>query len=229
MAAAAVLLEEELQNSMATSEEDAEYEADDLADLVAENEDAVAANHQLQNGIMADNEDEDEDLASENAAISGEDAEDEEMAESAQNNVEEDSQEDEDEEDEDGEGVGAVKIQPGLLDDDEDALSGTDDDDEDGSVASGEEDDESKDSDAEVEVEWKSTAEEEEEEPANPNRCMYVGPNDGNQIYHSLTLLDSVTRTRTVTPARSLRHTCRVLFVVITVGKSLPFIMDHTN
>lgn len=186
MATTAVLLEEELQNSMATSEEDAEYEADDLADLAAENADAVAANHQLQNGIMADNED--EDMGSENAVLS-EDVEDEEMAESAQNNVEEDSEEDDDEEDEDGEGVGAVKIQPGLLEDDEDVLSGSDDDDDDddGSVASGEEDDESKDSDAEPEVEWKSTAEEEEEEPANPNRCMYVGPSDGNTICRSLT------------------------------------------
>lgn len=174
MAAAALLLEEELQNSMATSEEDAEYEADDL-DMVAENEDAVAANHQLQNGIMAHNED--EDLGSENAVLT-EDAEDEEMAESAQNNVEEDSEEDEDDEDEEGEGVGAVKIQPGLAEDDEDVMTASDDDDDDdddGSVASGEEDDESKDSDVEPEVEWKSTAGEEEEEPANPNRCMYVG------------------------------------------------------
>ena len=64
----------------------------------------------------------------------------------------------------------AVKIQPRDLEDDEEALSGTDSE----SAASGD-DDESKDStDAEVGVEWDPTAEEEEDEPANPNRCMYV-------------------------------------------------------
>jgi histone acetyltransferase SAS3 len=63
----------------------------------------------------------------------------------------------------------AVKIQPRDLEDDEEAVSGTDSE----SAASGD-DDESKDStDAEVGVEWDPTAEEEEDEPANPNRCMY--------------------------------------------------------
>ncbi|CAG8976859.1 hypothetical protein HYALB_00003470 [Hymenoscyphus albidus] len=182
MAAAATSLAEELQNKMATSEDDAEYEADDSVDLMAENEDSVAANYQLQNGIMADQEGDEEHLHAENAAMSDQDAEDEDMEVSAQNNVEEDDSEDgedDEDEDEDGEGVGAVKIQPGLLEDDEEALSGTDDD-GDESVVTVEDDDESKDSDTEVEVEWKSTAGEEEEEPANPNRCIFCHQDEDN-------------------------------------------------
>jgi histone acetyltransferase SAS3 len=176
--AAAALMEEQLQNSMATSDEDAEFEEDDelAADLLGDNADSYAANNQLHNGMLAEQSvgDEDEGIENEDEEmLSDEDAEgeeDDEMIDSAPNNGDEDSDEDEASEEEDGEGVGAVKIQPGLLEDDEDVLSATDDDDE--SIASVEDDDESKDStDAEVEVEWEPAAEE-EEEPANPNRCV---------------------------------------------------------
>ena len=190
--AAAALLEEELQNSLATSEEDAEFEEDDelAAELMADNADAYAANVQLQNGMAeatAEIEvDEEEDgMEDEEAMMSDEDAEgeeDDETADPTSNNDEVDEEEEEeeeasedDDEDEDGEGVGAVKIQPGLLEDDEDAALGSEDDE---SAASIEDDDESKDStDAEVEEQWEQAAEEEEEdEPANPNRCMCVSP-----------------------------------------------------
>jgi histone acetyltransferase SAS3 len=191
--AAAALLEDELQNSLATSEEDAEFEEDDelAAELMADNADAYAANIQLQNGMAEATaeieEDEEEDgMEDEEAMISDEDAEgeeDDEMTDPTSNNGEIDEEEEEeedeasedDDEDEDGEGVGAVKIQPGLLEDDEDAALGSEDDE---SAASIEDDDESKGStDAEVEEQWEQAAEEEDEdEPANPNRCMYVSP-----------------------------------------------------
>jgi histone acetyltransferase SAS3 len=215
--AAAVLMEEELQHSMATSEEDAEFEEDDelAADTLGENSDEFAANNQLHNGMLAQSEDE---AGEDDEMLSDEDAEgeeDDEMADSGPNN-EEDSEEEEDE-DEDGEGVGAVKIQPGgLVDDDEEALSGTDDEEE-ASAVSGEDDDESKDStDAEVEVEWDPTAEDEEEEPANPNRCMYVS-------FECLTcafidnIPDSVNRTKRTTPVRNLSSILPVVFVEIMV------------
>jgi histone acetyltransferase SAS3 len=176
--AAAMLMEEELQNSMATSEEDAEFEEDDElgGDMAEDNADSYAANNQLHNGMMGRRNEGDESNGEE-AILSDEDAEgeeDDEMVDSVPHNGEDDSQE-EDDEDEDGEGVGAVKIQPGLLEDDEEAMSGTGtEDDDDESAASM--DDESKDStDNEVEVEWEPAAEE-EEEPANPNRCMCVVP-----------------------------------------------------
>jgi histone acetyltransferase SAS3 len=69
-----------------------------------------------------------------------------------------------------------VKIQPGVLEDDEEAMSGSDSE----SAASGG-DDESKDStDAEVEVEWDPTADDEEDEPANPNRCIFCQQDEEN-------------------------------------------------
>ena len=163
---------------MAISEEDAEFEEDDelVADIMAE-PDAFAANNQLHNGMLAeqsagDDYDEEVEENGDEDMLSAEDGEGDEMAGSAANNGGGES--DEVDEDEDGEGVGAVKIQPGLLDeDDEDAVSGSEDDDE-GSVASLEDDDLSKDStDNEAEVEWVSNKDaEEEEEPVNPNRCM---------------------------------------------------------
>jgi histone acetyltransferase SAS3 len=161
--AAAVLMEEELQNSMATSEEDAEFEADDelAAETMAENTDAYTANIQLKNGMAEilthDDEDNDE----------GEREEDEVML----SDEEAEGEEEEEDDDEDGEGVGAVKIQPGLLEAEDDAASGSEHEE---SVASIEDDDESKYStDAEVEEPWEPAAEE-DEEPANPNRCMCV-------------------------------------------------------
>jgi histone acetyltransferase SAS3 len=177
--AAAMLMEEELQNSI--SEEDAEFEEDDelAVDMLG---DEFAANNQLHNGMLAnvpqseDGEGEDEEDG-EDEMLSDEDAEgeeDEEMVDSPNNgdeSEEEEGSEGGSEGASDGEGVGAVKIQPGL-DSGPESLSGSEDDE--GSVASGD-DGESKDStDAEVEVEWDPAAEDDEEEPANPNRCMYV-------------------------------------------------------
>jgi histone acetyltransferase SAS3 len=174
------LMDEALQHSLATSEEDAEYEEDDMVDeLMAENENAVAANYQLQNGLGVnhENDSEDDDLSTEHAMLTDADGEDEDMPDSPQNIEEESEEDEEEEEEEDGEGVGAVKIQPGLLEDDEEVMSVTEEED-DGSVASVDDDDDDEESkgssDAEVEVGWKSAGEEEEEEIANPNRCMYV-------------------------------------------------------
>ena len=188
-AAAAALLEDELQQSLATSEDDAEFEEDDelAADIIEENADAYAANHQLHNGMLDEDEsdpdeledgiEEDEDMLSDEDA-EGED--DDEIADPAPDFDGEDEEGEDDrdeEEDEDAEGVGAVKIQPGQLEDDEDVLSGTDDEDDE-SVPSVEEedDDESKgSSDVEVGARWDPAADEEDdEEPVNPNRCMCV-------------------------------------------------------
>lgn len=193
--AAAVLVEEELQQSLATSDEDAEFEEDDelAADILADSADAFAANNQLHNGMLeqsCDEEDEEEEEEEEGdeEMISDEDAEGEEDDEidSAPGDGEDDSEveeevEEEDDDDEDGEGVGAVKIQPGLQireDDDEASIS----DEDEGSVASvGDEDDESKDStDAEVEEEWEAAAVDEEEEPVNPNRCIFCQQDEEN-------------------------------------------------
>ena len=177
-----MLMEEQLQHSMATSEEDAEFEEDDelAPDGLSETAHAYAANNQLQNGMLEDQSEMDEEEGSgedDEDVLSDEDAEGEDdLGDQVgdigieDEEVEDQGDEDEDEEDEDGEGVGAVKIQPGLRDDDEDVLSGTDD--EDSSADVEEDDDESKDStDAEVEIEWVPAAEE-DEELANPNRCM---------------------------------------------------------
>ncbi|KAH7342957.1 putative histone acetyltransferase mst2 [Rhexocercosporidium sp. MPI-PUGE-AT-0058] len=190
--AAAVLMEEELQHSMATSEEDAEFEEDDelAADVMAD-ADAFAANDQLHNGMLEQIEgtEAEEEEATGTDELSDEDAEgeeDDEMAESAVLGDEEESDDDEDEdEDEDAEGVGAVKIQPkSLEDDDEDVVSGSDNEDDVSvaSGASGADDDESKDSsDAEVEERWEPAAEgEEDDEIANPNRCIFCQQDEEN-------------------------------------------------
>lgn len=180
--AAAVLIEEELQHSMATSEEDAEFEEDDelAAELMDANADEYAANSQLHDGMLEGQTygREDEEAEEEEEMLSDEDAdgEDDEMAGPAPNSEDDEGQDGEDDEDEDEEGVGAVKIQPGrAADDDEDVVTASEEEEE--SIASVDDDDESKDStDAEVEVQWEPTAEE-EEEPANPNRCVYVTSN----------------------------------------------------
>ncbi|KAG9233366.1 putative histone acetyltransferase mst2 [Amylocarpus encephaloides] len=176
MAAAVSLQEEQLQKSMAASEDDAEFDDDNTEDTMDESADAVAANHQLQNGLRTDtienDEDDDDDLSTEHAVLSDED---EEMATSVPN----DGEGSEEEDDEDGEGVGAVKIQPGLLEDEEEVMSVTEDDDDDEESVASMDDDESKDSEAEVE--WKSAADEEEEvEVANPNRCIFCHQNEEN-------------------------------------------------
>lgn len=168
-------MEEELQNSVAVSDEDAEFEEDiELGGFTADNADAFAVNAQLQNGMveLKDGEDleggpEDEDAEGEDEDAEGED--DDEVAPHAREVPIEDEEDAEDEE-----GVGAVKIQPTFLDEEEedgDATSGAEEDD-----SSASEGDESKDStDAEVEVEWEPAVED-EDEIANPNRCMYVWP-----------------------------------------------------
>jgi histone acetyltransferase SAS3 len=225
---AAALLEEELQNSLATSEEDAEFEEDDelAAELMGDNADAYAANIQLQNGMAEATaeveEDEEDGMEDEEAMISDEDAEgeeDDEMADPASNNGEAEEEEEEeasedDDEDEDGEGVGAVKIQPGLLEDDEDAALGSEDEESAASI----EDDESKDStDAEVEEQWEQAAEEEEDdEPANPNRCMYVSPTPF--VGTTNICPDSANKMKRMTLARILNFTLLAVSVEIMVS-----------
>ena len=220
--AAAALMEQELQHSMATSEEDADFEEDDEA----VNADAFAANKQLHNGMLEgrDQEEDDEDEGEE--GDSDEDAEgeeDDEIADAAPNNDddeeegEEDDEEDDEDEDEDGEGVGAVKIQPGLSEEeDEDALPGSDEE----SAASADEvddDDESKEStDVEVEAQWEPAAEDEEEEPTNPNRCMYV-VSPGEALRDTDLALDSVFKTKRTIPVRNSSCTSLVKFAVIMV------------
>jgi histone acetyltransferase SAS3 len=226
---AAALLEEQLQNSLATSEEDAEFEEDDdlAADLMADNADAYAVSIQLQNGMAEaindeeGDEDEDEDaMEDEEAILSDEDAEgeeDDDLADPASHNGEVDEDEEEaSDEDDDEEGVGAVKIQPGLLEDDEDVASASE---EEESAASIEDDDESKDStDAEVEEQWQQAAEEEEdeEEPVNPNRCMYVSSYTCTDPPN--TFPDSANRMKKMIPAKSLSSTWPVVSVVTMVG-----------
>ncbi|CZS95434.1 related to histone acetyltransferase [Rhynchosporium agropyri] len=179
--AAAALIEQELQHSMATSDEDAEFEEDDeLAVDVMADADAFAANNQLHIGMLEQigSTGAEEDNATGTDELSDEDAEGEEDDDVAESAVP-DNEDSDEEEDEDAEGVGAVKIQPRRLadDDDEDVVTGSENED-DVSVASGVSDadeDESKDSsEAEIEERWEPAAEgEEEEEIANPNRCIF--------------------------------------------------------
>ena len=186
-----MLLEQELQHSLATSEEDAAFEEDDevVADLMDANADAYAVNNQLRNGMLEgqpegdieveeaeQEEEEDEELSDEDA-----EGEDDEMG-SPIPILDDEGEDEDDEENEDGdeEGVGAVKIAPARSeDDDEDVVTATEEEEEEESVADVDDDDESNDStDAEVEVQWEPTVEdaEEEEDPANPNRCMWAAP-----------------------------------------------------
>ena len=180
----------EPSRSLATSEDDADFEEDDdmVPDIINEDANAYAANIQLQNGLIGDHsdlEDDREGPEGEEDMLTDEDAdgeEDDEMLDGPDNmdhTEEEEADENRelgegDEDDDDAEGVGAVKIQPGLEDDDdEDAESGSDSD----SSVEIEQDDESKgSSDVEEETRWQSNGEgeEEEEEHVNPNRCMYV-------------------------------------------------------
>ena len=190
MAAAALLEEQLVQNSLATSEEDADFEEDNelAADLMADNADAFAANIQLQSGIaeaLIDQREEEEEAMDEDqdilSDVDAEGEDDDEMVDPKSNSGEIEEEDEEDEEasddDDDEEGVGAVKIHPSLLEYDEDIASASEEE----SAASVEDDDESKEStDAEVEEQWQRATEEEEEEEGatNPNRCMYV-------LYHT--------------------------------------------
>ncbi|KAM0167122.1 hypothetical protein ACHAQE_000754 [Botrytis cinerea] len=188
-AAAVVLMDGEPSRSLATSEDDADFEEDDdmVPDIINEDANAYAANIQLQNGLIGDHsdlEDDREGPEGEEDMLTDEDAdgeEDDEMLDGPDNmdhTEEEEADENRelgggDEDDDDAEGVGAVKIQPGLEDDDdEDAESGSDSD----SSVEIEQDDESKgSSDVEEETRWQSNGEgeEEEEEHVNPNRCIF--------------------------------------------------------
>ncbi|KAJ8064639.1 hypothetical protein OCU04_006962 [Sclerotinia nivalis] len=190
-AAAAVLMDGEPSRSLATSEDDADFEEDDdiIPDIINEDANAYAANIQLQNGLMgnhSDMEDDREGPEGEEDMLTDEDADGEEddgmlderenMEHTEEEEIDENLEPGEgDEDDDDAEGVGAVKIQPGLEDDDdEDAESGSDSD---SSAEIEEEDDESKDStDVEEETRWQSNGEEGEEEEeghVNPNRCIF--------------------------------------------------------
>ncbi|TAQ88021.1 hypothetical protein B7494_g3650 [Chlorociboria aeruginascens] len=169
------LVEEEVQRSLVTSDEDADFEEDEFV------ADEFAANIQLQNGMAAEMDD----LGGDDDMFSDEDAEGEidvDMADLALNNgdgadddnEEQEDFEDEDDDDDDDEHVGAVKIQPTRLrDEDEDAMPLTDD----SSLESAIEDDESNSTDNEVEADWDPTAEE-EEEATNPNRCIFCHQNE---------------------------------------------------
>lgn len=190
--ASMTLMEEELQHSMATSDEDAEFEEDDELDINihAENSDSFAANSQLLNGVSGhhddeeeeDGESEDEEEDEETGETgSDEDAEGEEDDEAGQENVgtQDEDEEGEESEEEDGEGVGAVKIQPGQLEDDEEASAQDEDEDEDDDSDASVEipSKETSEVESEVEAEWEAVAEEDEDgdgEPANRNRCVYV-------------------------------------------------------
>lgn len=223
--AAAALLEQELQHSMAVSEEDADFEEDDevVADVMEGNDDAYAANNQLHNGMLEGGGEagDDQDKIGGDGPGSDEDAEgedDDEMMGTAPD-PDQDA-EGEDEEDEDVEGVGAVKIQPGLSDEDEEAEAVSD---EESNPSVGDDDHDSKDSsDAEAEVQWEPAPEEEEEGAADPNRCMYVEYVLINLSSKANTRTDFVTKTKKTIPARNSSCTCPVMSVVIMVCLPTP-------
>jgi len=230
-AAAAALLEDELQQSLATSEDDAEFEEDDelAANIIEENADAYAANHQLHKGMLDEDESEQDELEDgveeDEEMLSDEDAEgedDDEIADPAPDFDGEDEEVDEEvdeEEDEDAEGVGAVKIQPGRLEeDDDDVLTGTEDEDDESVASVEDDDDESKGSSdvEEIEARWDPAADEDDdEEPVNPNRCMYVRP--WYSLWEILTILDFASKMRKVTLARYLSFIWLAMSVVTTV------------
>ncbi|KFX95643.1 hypothetical protein V490_03723, partial [Pseudogymnoascus sp. VKM F-3557] len=197
--AAAMLSEEQVQQSMPTSDDDAEYEEDFDQDVdMGANAEAFAANNQLLNGVHQNhmegngyeenggenNEGEDEenrqdhedDLSDRDAE--GEDDYEQDHGDTIRMSMGADGamdDEEEHEDDEDGEGVGAVKIQPKDLDDDEDAEFGQDDDEESEDAADDASNDSSdEESEAEAEAEWEAAvAQDEEAEPIDPNRCIF--------------------------------------------------------
>ncbi|KFY78848.1 hypothetical protein V499_02093 [Pseudogymnoascus sp. VKM F-103] len=182
---------------MPTSEDDAEYEEDYDQDVdMGANAEAFAANNQLLNGVQQNhtdgsaydehgdenNEDEDEDQRQEDD-LSDRDAEGEDdyeqdhgdtirMSMGADGAMDD---EEENEDDEDGEGVGAVKIQPRELEDDEeDAEFGQEDAEESEDAADDASHDSSDESEVEAEAEWEAAvAQDDEAEPIDPNRCIF--------------------------------------------------------
>ncbi|OBT73719.1 hypothetical protein VF21_07183 [Pseudogymnoascus sp. 05NY08] len=195
--AAAMLSEEQVQQSMPTSEDDAEYEEDYDQDLdMGANAEAFAANNQLLNGVHQNNtdgsaydehgdennEEEDEDNRQEDD-LSDRDAEGEDDYEQDHGDTIRMSMggdgamddEEENEDDEDGEGVGAVKIQPRELEDDEDdAEFGQEDAEESEDAPDDASNDSSDESEVEAEAEWEAAvAQDDEAEPIDPNRCIF--------------------------------------------------------
>ncbi|KFY98432.1 hypothetical protein V500_01673 [Pseudogymnoascus sp. VKM F-4518 (FW-2643)] len=196
--AAAMLSEEQVQQSMPTSEDDAEYEEDYDQDVdMGANAEAFAANNQLLNGVHQNhtegydehgdenNEEEDEEHRQDHEEddLSDRDAEGEDDYEQDHGDTIRMSMggdgamddEEENEDDEDGEGVGAVKIQPrDLEEDDEDAAFGQDDEEESEDAAEDASNDSSDESEVEAEAEWEAAvAQDDEAEPIDPNRCIF--------------------------------------------------------
>lgn len=172
---ASTLVQEHLPQSMATSEEDAEFEEDDeMAYGHDNNADTYAASNQLQNGLItqADTEmtgeenDEEEDALSEDD-LTDEDADGEVDDEAGGRGHSGDMEEEEDDEEE---GVGAVKIQPrGMADDDESVASIPDDEESASDVELESEKD--SDADSEVEAEW-AQGEDDDVADTNRNSCV---------------------------------------------------------
>lgn len=219
------MLEHDLQNSLATSDDDAEYEEDyDIAPETLDASDAHAANNQLQNGLLEEQSDGEGEAEEHEVGEVNDEMQLEEHAESEDDDMpdpddapledtdedtgEDSNEEDEEEEEEyeDAEGVGAVKIQPGALETDDDVASGSGGADSSASVDEDEDDDSRDSTDAEVEAQWQSAAEEdEEEEPANPNRCMYVA--SLHFLSSTNKLSDSVNKTKRMTQVKYLSFT----------------------
>lgn len=176
--------------SMPTSEEDAEYEEYEQ-DTEMGNADAVAANKQLLNGVGHDDDgdQEGEDAPRNDDDLSDRDAdgEDDEVVLEEQVAVAPNALHDEDADGsdyEDAEGVGAVKVQPGISDDEKDAPYAEEDEDSDSaeeiSVYSSDgsdaesEDDEDVQSEAGLDVESEAEAPPEAEalQAVNANCCV---------------------------------------------------------
>lgn len=177
---APTLLQEHLPHNMVISEEDAEFEEDDdIAYARDHNVDAFAANKQLQNGLEGQGDDMGENGVADAGALSDltdEDAEGEEDEEVGALDQSVGMNEDtEEEEDDEIEGVGAVKIQPkGMEDDDGSIASIQDDDDDDDSASDAAAELSGKDSDAdsEVEAEWAQGEDEEDIVETGRNSCV---------------------------------------------------------
>lgn len=218
-------MQDDVHRSMATSEDDADFEEDDDlgTPLNGEHADALAANNQLHNGLAEESEEEEEELEmddeseeeEEEPVLSDEDAEGEEDDEVAVQDEEDDQQ---DEEDEDAEGVGAVKIQPGLVEDEEEAVSHTDEDDDFAASLDDEEEEDKESSETEAGMIWDPAAADEDEDPANPNRCMYVPHLRSDDVDSGTnSLSDSASRMKRMTPAMILRCTLLVMSAQIMV------------
>jgi histone acetyltransferase SAS3 len=194
------LSEEEPLPSIVTSDNDAEFENDDELDrtLQAEHADNDAASSQLLNGVNGhiieeDGEEyEEETMEGQNngsevalSDLDGEGNENDEPGDDDGASAEEDDEQEAEEQgdesgEEDTEGVGAVKIQPGFdQEDDEDDVSAQEDGESDDDAQAESEGSNSED-DSEVEAEWEAEAAEEDEDAetavsaGGANNCMCV-------------------------------------------------------